>query len=206
VRKMNFQRSPLSTWAGLKRTNHFLEAKFHKIHVLQIISSNTSQSSAPAVLLVHGAISNGNIFYSNKSGLGLGPYLARHGFNVFCVDLRGKGLSLPKLSEERVAHGLTEIICDTIPLVSEFVCEQSQQEKQSWISHSYGGVLLTSSMVRFPEVARRVSCQVHFGAKRTIYETQSLEYLKQVFFGWNIFCPLLAKFYGYVPAVKYKFG
>jgi hypothetical protein len=34
----------------------------------------------------------------------------------------------------------------------------------------------------------------------------SWEYFKNITFGWNWLCPLLAKQHGYLPVTKYKFG
>lgn len=66
--------------------------------------------------------------------------------------------------------------------------------------------MTASSLARFPKLLSRVSCQVHFGAKRNIHEIYSWDYVQQIVFGWNFFCPLLARVYGYVPAKDYKFG
>ncbi len=55
-------------------------------------------SSCPCAFLLHGAIENGRIFYSNESDTenlkGLGPYMARRGYDVYVADLRGKGSEL----------------------------------------------------------------------------------------------------------------
>ena len=39
------------------------------------------------ILMVHGAIENGRIFYT-ESGKGLACFLARHGYQVYVADLR----------------------------------------------------------------------------------------------------------------------
>lgn len=62
-------------------------------------------ASAPAVLMLHGAISNGKVFYSDKAH-GLGPFLAKSGMNVFIGDLRGRGLSQPSLEDEAKQLGM----------------------------------------------------------------------------------------------------
>ena len=73
---------------------------------------------------------------------------------------------------------------------------------QVWISHSWGGVMMTSSFVRYPTLLARIACQVHFGTKRCISQVWSKEYLWRVGIGWNILCPLLGRVYGYVPIKK----
>lgn len=55
--------------------------------------------SAPVAFLLHGAISNGKVFHSNKAS-GLAPFLARRGFNVFVGELRGRGSGVPSLEQE----------------------------------------------------------------------------------------------------------
>lgn len=82
--------SMLSSWADLSKLNHRLDMKTHELNITQIVRSNhLSREHMQVALLIHGAISNSTIYFSNK-GQGLAPYLARAGFNVFCVDLRGR--------------------------------------------------------------------------------------------------------------------
>ncbi|EPN67992.1 esterase/lipase/thioesterase family protein, partial [Pseudomonas syringae pv. actinidiae ICMP 19079] len=44
------------------------------------------------VILLHGSFSNRRFWYSPK-GIGLGPYLARAGYDVWIPEMRGHGLS-----------------------------------------------------------------------------------------------------------------
>ena len=46
------------------------------------------------VLMIHGAVENGRIFYSN-SGKGLAPFLCNSDSDVFVIDLPGRGESQP---------------------------------------------------------------------------------------------------------------
>jgi len=49
----------------------------------------------PPVFMLHGAVENGKICYSDSGRAGLGPYLARHGYDVYVGDLRaGAGVHL----------------------------------------------------------------------------------------------------------------
>ena len=41
----------------------------------------SAQAQAPAVLMVHGMMSNGRVFYS-QGGKGLAPWLARQGYEI----------------------------------------------------------------------------------------------------------------------------
>ena len=56
--------------------------------------------------MVHGMVEDGRIFY-HKSGKGLACYLAKQGYDVYVVDLRGIGQSTPKISADS-DHGQTE--------------------------------------------------------------------------------------------------
>ncbi len=58
--------------------------------------------------MLHGAVENGKIFYSD-SGRGLAPFLARRGFDVYVGDLRGRGESRPHISRSS-RYGQTEAI------------------------------------------------------------------------------------------------
>ena len=57
-----------------------------------------NQLNAPPALMIHGSVENGRIFYSN-SGKGFAPFLASKGFDVFVPDLRGRGNSIPAISQ-----------------------------------------------------------------------------------------------------------
>jgi pimeloyl-ACP methyl ester carboxylesterase len=84
---------------GLEKRSHFIEFDDHRLHLLQINKEGIISKDSPAVLLLHGAISNGLQFYSIK-GQGLAPYLASKGMNIFVADLRGRGLSTPSIKDD----------------------------------------------------------------------------------------------------------
>lgn len=153
--------------------------------------------------LLHGAIENGRIFYS-KSGKGFAYYLAENGFDVFVADLRGRGKSTPNISEES-NFGQTDIILEDInAFVSEIKCRYPD-EKQVWVAHSWGGVLLSSYISRHPECLKDIKCSIYFGSKRSV-RVKNLRRLFYVSFAWNWLAPKLIKKYGFLPAVKYKMG
>lgn len=94
------------------------------------------------VILLHGSFSNRRFWYSPK-GLGLGPFLARAGFDVWIVEMRGHGLSPRNLAyrENRVA----DYVRYDLPAVAAFVREQSAQVPH-WIGHSLGGITLAAAL------------------------------------------------------------
>jgi hypothetical protein len=99
--------------------------------------------------MLHGAISNSSAFFSPKAK-GLGPFLASKGCNVFIADNRGRGFSKPSLKEvvktKPIQHGQFETIRYDIPTISTAVKKISGQTKQHWIAHSWGGILMSSTM------------------------------------------------------------
>jgi len=178
----------------------FVEQDNHRIH-LRLITPNEPTNKAP-VLLVHGAIEDGRIFYS-KSNKGLACELARAGHPTYVVDLRGRGRSEPSIKEQS-NHGQFEAITQTLPSVHAFVFARHQQPIH-WMAHSWGGVLLASTLSRLPELSSQVASQVYFGTKRSVH-SWSLERLLKIEIFWHIVGPIVAKFKGYLPAKAMGLG
>lgn len=155
------------------------------------------------VLMLHGAIENGRIFYSG-SGRGLAFYLARNGFDVYVADLRGRGKSVPPI-DRHSQFGQTEAITEDIPACVEAIRKIRGPIPQHWIAHSWGGVLFTSVMARFPEYTRQVRSLVYFGSKRTIRVWNIYRILK-VDLVWKWLCPLACRIAGYLPARQLRIG
>ncbi|MFZ6046556.1 alpha/beta fold hydrolase [Pseudomonas sp. CR3202] len=94
------------------------------------------------VVLVHGSFSNRRFWYSPK-GLGLGPHLARAGFDVWIAEMRGHGLS-PRNQQYR-RNRVADYARYDLPAIAEFVREQSGQVPH-WIGHSLGGTTLAAAL------------------------------------------------------------
>ena len=75
------------------------------------------QPSGPVVLLIHGAVENGKIFYTH-SNKGLAPFLAEQGYCCYVADLRGRGESKPAICKQ-ARYGQTEAIVEDIPAFIE---------------------------------------------------------------------------------------
>ena len=157
----------------------------------------------PPVLMLHGAIENGRIFYSG-SGKGLAPFLARNGFDVYVADLRGRGKSTPPISRNS-GFGQTEAITEDIPAFIEAIRRIRGNTPQHWVAHSWGGVLFSSVMARFPEYVNTVSSLIYFGSKRTIRVWNFWRVLK-VDLVWKWVCPLACSLFGYLPARLLRIG
>jgi pimeloyl-ACP methyl ester carboxylesterase len=202
-----------SAWDGLKHTHHFITATDsitslpYKLHLYQIKSDREdgTNSAGPPCFLLHGGVENGKIFYS-QSGKGFGPYLARLGYNVFIGDLRGKGMSTPSIRDDpHPNYGVFDVTGKTIPLFVNEIVKLTGQEKQCWISHSIGGVLMKSTLARHPSLSKHIQCEIHFGTKRTLTKNTLLtRLLLDVLYGK--ICQLIFDLHGYLPAKKYRIG
>ncbi|MDA8427849.1 MAG: alpha/beta fold hydrolase [Geobacteraceae bacterium] len=155
------------------------------------------------VLMLHGAIENGRIFYSG-SGKGLAPYLARNGFDVYVADLRGRGRSTPPIGRTS-RFGQTEAITQDIPAFIAAISQLRGPLPLHLVAHSWGGVLFSSVLARFPEYAQSVSSLVYFGSKRTI-RVWNIQRLIQVELIWRWICPLACLITGYLPARQLGIG
>lgn len=184
----------------MKQRSLFIEDGAHKLHLRHICNEDAPQGQP--VLMVHGAIENGRIFY-NEKGRGLGPFLASQGYDVYILDLRGRGETQPRLAPFD-GYGQTETIVEDLPLFMEYVHSQNPQPMHL-IAHSWGGVLLTSTLARFPELIEKVRSQVYFGTKRRV-AAFNLEVLVKIKFMWHFLAPKIAKRKGFLPAKSMNFG
>jgi len=158
---------------------------------------------AAPVLMLHGAVANGRIFYS-RSGRGLAPYLAARGLDVYVVDLRGRGGSRPAIARAS-RHGQYESIVEELPAAAAHVAAASGDRPQHWVAHSWGGVLMAATLARLPEWRPHVASLTFFGAKRSVrvHTRDRWLYIDGVWFG---VAPLLTALMGYLPARALRLG
>lgn len=181
--------------------SHFVPVDItHRLHVRRICGS----SSGPVAFLLHGTIENGRIFYADKregsnspDGKGLAWYLARAGYDVFVPDLRGRGLSVPATARGFIG-GQTETLMNDLPAVLEFIQTLRPNAPQIWISHSWGGVLLSALLARHPEYLPRIQLMAHFGSKRMV-NARTREKLIKIEAFWFRIAFVLTRLYGYLP-------
>ncbi|PJG58247.1 alpha/beta fold hydrolase [Aeromonas cavernicola] len=155
------------------------------------------------VLLLHGALENGRIFYT-ESGKGLACFLAQHGFHVYVADLRGRGLSRPPIAMQP-DHGQHELITEDLPTLQRWVAERHSRCQVHWIAHSWGGVIMASTLARFPVFAEQVASLTFFGSKRAI-SVHGVERWLKVDLVWNRLAPLLARRKGFLAARTLTIG
>src|SRR6218665_2352672 len=94
------------------------------------------------VILIPGSFSNRRFWYSPK-GIGLGPYLARAGFDVWIAEMRGHGLSPRHLDYRK--NRVADYARYDLPAIAAFVREQTGQAPH-WIGHSLGGITLAAAL------------------------------------------------------------
>ncbi len=181
------------------QSSEYLDLAAYQLHLRKLTPLHISQ--AP-VLMLHGAIENGRIFYSHQ-GKGLGCYLADQGFTVYCADFAGRGLSRPKVGPD-FNHSQHQLICQDIPALIEHLYQRHQQ-KIHLICHSWGGVVLAACLARFPALAEKIEKNVFFGSKRRISVKSAAKKL-QIDWVWNKLSPWLCRRYGYLPAKSWRFG
>ena len=162
-----------------------------------------SDKKGPPVLFLHGAIENGRIFYS-RSRKGLAPFLARAGCDCYVGELRGRGGSLPPIFRGS-SYGQTEAIKEEIPAMARRVREVRGEISQHWVAHSWGGVLMASTLVRYPQLISSVDSLVFWGTKRTVKSCNCSVFL-YIHLIWNRLCPALARVWGYLPARELGIG
>ena len=180
----------------------------HQKYFLKIAGNDTiclhrfySNIGSTPIFMLHGAMENSKIFHS-KSKKGFAPYLAKNGFDVFTVDMRGKGESSPKVSK-RTKQSQTDQILEDIPLCLLKIKELTKKEEIHFVGHSWGGVLLLAFLARFPKT--KVKSAIFFGSKRRV----SVFTLRRIFYIdiiWNIVGSILGEIKGYVPFVRMKAG
>ncbi|MCR9205058.1 MAG: alpha/beta hydrolase [Halobacteriovoraceae bacterium] len=156
--------------------------------------SNTGKSQG-AILFVHGSIEDGRIFYSKK-GKGLAPFLANKGFRCFVLDLRARGKSHPPL-EENYDFNQSDMLKNDFPKIFEFILGNSEGDF-SLVSHSWGGVLINSFLLRKPEWIPKIKAMVHVSVKRrvTVFNLHRLFYID---FMWNLVGTVLLRTKGFLP-------
>jgi predicted alpha/beta hydrolase len=154
------------------------------------------------VLMIHGSVENGRIFYS-ATGKGFAPYLAKKGYDVFVVDLRGRGLSKPPINQYS-KHGLTEILNDDFPLYIHKIKELKGDVPQHWIAHSWGGVLILAYLAK-NHTSVKIASMVFFATKRRV-SVKSWKRFWKVDILYSLLVPLSIKQKGYFAAKELKAG
>lgn len=160
------------------------------------IRPNQSNSDAIPVVLVHGTYSKRNFWVSPK-GIGIGPFLAEAGFDVWIPELRGHGLSPKGDSFSRITA--EEQIRYDLPAVQQYIYDKNEGG-QSWIGHSFGGVYILSALSAKwldQDIMRNL---ITFGSQISLGES----FLKIPGVAW--ICSKIIERIGYFPAPRLGLG
>jgi len=155
------------------------------------------------VLLVHGSLENGRIFYTER-GKGLAPFLAEKGFDTYTMDWRGKGRSTPAIRRGH-RYGQTEFIKEDLERVFEAIKAKRGQYPICVVGHSWGGVLLSSFLLRHPKFLGVVKGMVYFGTKRRI-SVKSWKRFVGIELVWRLLGNLLCTVFGYFNTKVIRLG
>jgi pimeloyl-ACP methyl ester carboxylesterase len=184
----------------LEEISYFVdvEERKHQLHLKRFYTD----ANGPTVFMVHGSIENGRIFYS-KSQKGLAPFLAKNGFDVFVVDLRGRGESKPKI-DKSADWGLQETLWTDFPALIDKMVALKGTNKMNWVAHSWGGVLFLAYYAKkYSDL--NINSMVFLGTKRRI-SVLSIEKLYKINFGWHAFSKYIINKHGFLDAKRYKMG
>lgn len=153
-------------YQGLNRQRFFIPLPDGKTQLAlhQFYPNNLVPKELTPLILIPGNMENSRIYFSENLK-GFAPFMASHGYCVYCLDTRGKGDSIPKTSAHFDYQQL-DIIKD-LNVVYHFISSLHQQ-KQIWGSHSWGGVILNCWLIRNPLMANNIKRLIHFGVKRSI--------------------------------------
>jgi pimeloyl-ACP methyl ester carboxylesterase len=168
-----------------------------EIHIKRFYSNPDGKP----VLLLHGSVESGRIFYS-LSQKGWGPFLARNGFDVFIPDLRGRGESRPPV-QRGSSYGNVEVILEDIPRIIDQIKAIKGDVPMHWMAHSWGGIQMLCYLARFPQT--KVSSLVFFSALR-LKRVKNMARFLNINLGYNILLRLVTHLAGYFPAKSLKVG
>ena len=118
------------------------------------------------LLFIHGALENGGVFYTKK-GKGLAPFLQKKGHPCFILDLRGRGKSTPPLSSHS-KFGQFDYLHFDIPEALREIRKITGQKNVSFVTHSWGGVLVNSFLLKSPTWIPSIKSIVHISVKRRV--------------------------------------
>lgn len=154
------------------------------------------EPSRGPVVLIHGTYTKRNFWVSPK-GIGLGPFLAEAGFDVWIPELRGHGLS-PKTKRFRSFNTDSHIRQD-LPAIQQAV-EETTKQAAFWVGHSAGGLYIYAAMAAGDLRHDRILGLVTLGSQLE----KGGEYLRFPPIAWG--CSLLLRLLPNFPAPTFGLG
>lgn len=181
----------------MEYTKHFLETKDnHSLCLVEMLPNAEEVKIKRPILFIHGAIESGRVFYNDK-GLGIAPFLSSLGFPCYILDMRGRGYSRPSLNSES-SFSQREIFNYDIPDAINFIKKKHNREINV-VTHSWGGVLINSFLLRHIDHSKMIKSIVHLAAKRRV-GVINLHRIFHIDIIWLLFGSFMIALKGYLPA------
>ena len=108
---------------------------------LRICRYRKGRTLGEPVVFVHGAGANHHNF-TEPPGNSMVAYLARHGYDCWCIDLRGCRSSTPPFGRTHHSVHFDEYLEHDLPTFIAHVRKVTGYHKVHWVGHSMGGMLL----------------------------------------------------------------
>jgi polyhydroxyalkanoate synthase len=108
---------------------------------LRVCRYRKGRTLGEPVVFVHGAGGNHHN-YTEPPGNSLVAYLTRHGYDCWCIDLRGCRSSQPPFGRTRHSVQFDEYLEYDLPTFIAYVRKVTGYHKVHWVGHSMGGMLL----------------------------------------------------------------
>jgi len=110
--------------------------------VVYHLPPSAPRKDALPIIMCHGFTST-SVTFDQGDGLGLGPYLAARGYDVWLVNLRGHAPDNSPIEDQRKPYGWTvdDYIHHDVPALIDHVCRQTGARQVTWIAHSMGGIV-----------------------------------------------------------------
>ncbi|GBF90704.1 alpha beta hydrolase [Raphidocelis subcapitata] len=117
------------------------------------------------VLLIPGLASSSEATWDITPELSLVDHLARQGFDVWAVDLRGNGKSgAPRMLPLSEGWCVDDHLFQDLPALVDMIVRETGSQQLHWIGHSMGGMLATGAMSLQGALSRHVRSVVMLGS------------------------------------------
>lgn len=165
------------SWNGLD-----LHLQSHNVqvgsHQLELRRCYRDAKGTP-VLLVPGFLETTQIFLPGKDHTGgLAPFLAAQGYDVYLLELRGKGGSWPR-TNSNAEWGLHQAVCEDIPAHLVAIEKLRPGVPQFWVGQGLGSLLLLGAYARIKNLYTPLLGIAHFSPARRLHPAtrrQTFEY------------------------------
>jgi len=113
-----------------------------KLAVYHLPAAGEARHADP-VIMCHGFTST-SVTFDQGDGRGLGPYLAKLGYDVWMVNLRGRPPGSYPGDGSTKSYGWTvdDYIRRDVPAILKLVCDKTGARRVTWIGHSMGGMVM----------------------------------------------------------------